>query len=381
MATHNSSLLNSQHVKRRKNNYPVQGSSALQGLEQRPISKNRTTATKIPPSHYNGMRTYTIEEAPDKLSWIKKINLSPTILLVILSGAAILFFSLYALMWNYDVIEIKASDDDLLKQRLLSYATANSNIRLPTDDYIFNVNETFTWQNYVVKRGDNVSKIASDHFISIDAVIASNNMSNARSLREGEILRLPNMDGIPYTVASGDSLKKIADNFNVPLEAILDANDIQNDNIKIGTVYFIPGAKMKSEDLQLALGELFVYPVTGRLSSSYGWRKDPFTGLRRYHRALDLSAPLGTPVKASMAGKVTTVSVDDTYGNYVIITHSGGFQSMYAHLKTVSAKQGASIRQGEPLGEVGSTGHSTGAHLHFAIYKNNAAVNPLDYLK
>jgi murein DD-endopeptidase MepM/ murein hydrolase activator NlpD len=189
------------------------------------------------------------------------------------------------------------------------------------------------------------------------------------------------MNGIPYKVEKGDSLKKIAEKFDVPIEAILDANDIQDDNITAGTSYFIPGAKMRTEDLKLAMGELFIYPVSGRLSSSYGWRKDPFTGLRRYHRALDLAAASGTAVKAAMDGKVTTVDNNETFGNYIIMTHPGGWQTMYAHLKSTSVKPGERVEQGAKIGEVGSTGRSTGAHLHFAIYKNSRAVNPLDYLR
>jgi murein DD-endopeptidase MepM/ murein hydrolase activator NlpD/phage tail protein X len=278
-------------------------------------------------------------------------------------------------------IEIKTTHDDIMRRKLLEYAAANASVQLPTDDVIFNTSETFSWLNYTVKRGDSVSKIAADHSLSMDAIIASNNLSNARNLREGDIIRIPNMDGIPYTVVKGDTLKGIAEKFNVPLEAILDANDIQNDNISAGTVYFIPGAKMRAEDLRLAMGDLFVYPVHGRLTSPYGWRKDPFSGQRRYHRALDIAAPSGTAVKAAMAGKVTTVGTNEIFGNYVIITHSGGFQSMYAHLKSSSVVQGVGVKQGDIIGEVGSTGRSTGPHLHFAIYKNQRAVNPLDYLK
>ncbi|GMO48712.1 MAG: M23 family metallopeptidase [Termitinemataceae bacterium] len=379
MAGQNNSILKTQHVKRRKNTYSVHGSSALQGLEQHPL-KRQLPLSKIPPP----LRFTQQNDAPpsyNRAAVVKKSSLSPTLLLVILSGTAVLFFSLYALLWSYDPIEIKPTDDEIIKKRLLSYAAANANIVIPTDDYIFNTNESFSWKNYVVKKGDTVSKIALDNAVSMDAIIASNDMKNARSLRQGEILRIPNMDGIPYKVASGDSLKKISDKFNVPVEAILDANDIQDDNIKAGSVYFIPGAKMRPEDLKLVLGDFFIYPVIGRLSSTYGWRKDPFTGLRRYHRALDLAAPFGSAVKAASSGKVRTIGYNDTFGNYIILTHSEGFRSMYAHLKTVSVKKDAFVNQGDKIGEVGNTGHSTGAHLHFAIHKNGTAVNPLEYLK
>jgi murein DD-endopeptidase MepM/ murein hydrolase activator NlpD len=231
-----------------------------------------------------------------------------------------------------------------------------------------------------VKKGDSISKIAAAFSISMDAIIASNSIANARRLREGETLRIPNMDGIPYTVKKGDSLSKISSSQGVPLEVILDANDLQSSVITQGTVLFIPGARMRSEDLKLALGELFIYPIRGRLTSPYGWRNDPISGVRRFHAALDLAAPIGVPVKAAMDGRVSATGTNATYGNFIILSHSGGYQTMYAHLNAVSVKQGDYVNQGAPIGEVGNTGYSTGPHLHFAVYKNGRVVNPLDFL-
>ncbi|MCL2319789.1 MAG: M23 family metallopeptidase, partial [Treponema sp.] len=241
--------------------------------------------------------------------------------------------------------------------------------------------ETFAWQTYKVKKGDSVSKIAAAFSISMDAVIASNGITNARSLREGEELRIPNMDGIPYTVKSGDSLSGISRAKGVPLEAILDANNLESDKINAGMSLFIPGARMKSEDLKLALGELFMYPLNAsRLSSPFGWRDDPFTGVRTYHAAVDLSAPQGTPIKAAMDGKVAAQGYNATYGNYIILSHSSVYQTMYAHLHTVLVKKGDVVKQGSQIGTVGTTGYSTGPHLHFGVFKNGRAVNPLDFL-
>jgi murein DD-endopeptidase MepM/ murein hydrolase activator NlpD len=167
----------------------------------------------------------------------------------------------------------------------------------------------------------------------------------------------------------------------VPLEAILDANDLQSDVINAGTTPFIPGARMNREELKLALGELFIYPLKGsRLSSPFGWRNDPISEVRRHHAAVDLSAPQGTAVWAAMEGKVSVVSYDRTYGNYIIIGHPGGYQTMYAHLHSTSVKAGEAVAQGAKIGTVGSTGYSTGPHLHFAVFKNGRAVNPLEYM-
>jgi murein DD-endopeptidase MepM/ murein hydrolase activator NlpD len=117
------------------------------------------------------------------------------------------------------------------------------------------------------------------------------------------------------------------------------------------------------------------------MSSPYGWRTDPIAKVGRFHSAIDLAAPLGTPVNATMDGKVSRVAVNSVYGKYIILTHGGGYQSLYAHLSMVSVHQGASVSQGSKIGEVGSTGYSTGPHLHFAVFKNNKAINPLEVLQ
>jgi murein DD-endopeptidase MepM/ murein hydrolase activator NlpD len=246
--------------------------------------------------------------------------------------------------------------------------------------------EAFEWDEYTVQRGDTISGIAMDHALSMDAIVASNNITNAGLLRIGEKLKIPNMDGIPYTVKSGDTLEKISKLMGVPFTAILDANDIQDSNIKTDTVLFIPGAKMKSDELNKALGvgatgDSFIYPIRARLTSPFGWRDDPFTGARTYHAALDLAAALGTPVKASMKGTVSSAGQNAVYGKFVIITHSNGYQTMYGHLSAISVAQGTTVEQGAKIGEVGSTGRSTGPHLHFALFKNSRAVNPLEFLK
>jgi murein DD-endopeptidase MepM/ murein hydrolase activator NlpD len=249
-----------------------------------------------------------------------------------------------------------------------------------SEDIPLDLKETFSWLNYTVKRGDSVSKIAAAFGISMDAIIASNGITNVRRLYQGQTIKIPNMDGIPYTVKAGDSLHKISSSMNVPLEAILDANDVQNENIIPGTVLFIPGAKMRAEDLKLALGELFIYPIRGRLTSPFGWRHDPISGVRRYHAAIDLAAPIGTPVKAAMDGRVSTVGYNGTYGKFIIVNHNNGFQTMYAHLSVTSVTQGSLVNQGTKIGEVGNTGYSTGPHLHFAVFKNGRAVNPRELL-
>jgi murein DD-endopeptidase MepM/ murein hydrolase activator NlpD len=302
-------------------------------------------------------------------------------LLVILLVTALAIFAYNALLWQRNYDALSPIEDSLAEPELHNYVWPAQSPAGESDEMPLPTTETFSWTDYKVLKGDSISKIAASYDLSMDAVIASNSITRARALREGEVLRIPNMDGIPVTVRRGDTLSKIGANYGVPVTAILDANDLESEELTEGLSLFIPGAKMKGEELRAVIGDLFIYPVRGRLSSPYGWRSDPISGERRYHAAIDLAANQGTPVKAAMEGRVTSIGFNSTYGNYITITHSGGYQTMYAHLSTVGVEKNQYVAQGKEIGKVGSTGYSTGSHLHFAIYKNNRSLNPLDYLK
>jgi murein DD-endopeptidase MepM/ murein hydrolase activator NlpD len=253
-------------------------------------------------------------------------------------------------------------------------------IQEQSGEFPLEIMDKFEWSSYKVKKGDSVSKISAKFEVSMDAIISSNEIRNARRLREGETLRIPNIDGISYTIKKGDSLSNISKIYNVPLEVILDVNDLSSANIKEGGTLFIPGAKMPSGDLRLALGDLFIYPIRKNISSNFGWRKDPFTGEQSYHSGIDMKANSGTAVKAAMDGTVSAVSNSRVYGNYIIMSHDNGYQTLYAHLSAFSIKQGDNVTQGKKIGEVGNTGLSTGPHLHFGVFRNGKWVNPLDLL-
>jgi len=303
-------------------------------------------------------------------------------LMSVLVVAGIILFSLVALHWKFpSELSLNMNSDGLAERNLASYAGVPSlDVPVPDQDIPLDLMESFEWKTYKVQSGDSVFKIARDFGISMDAIIASNNISNARRLSAGMVLRIPNIDGIPYTVKKGDTLSRISASMNVPLEVILDVNDIRSDTITPGQVLFMPGARMPNDALKLALGEQFIYPIKGRLTDSYGFRNDPFTNVRAFHAAVDLAAPIGVPIKAAMDGKVAYVGNSASYGKFVILSHAGGYQTLYAHMSVIAVKQGDTVIQGNKIGEVGTTGKSTGPHLHFAIYKNNKPVNPLDFL-
>jgi murein DD-endopeptidase MepM/ murein hydrolase activator NlpD len=299
---------------------------------------------------------------------------------------AVLLFSFVVLTWQPGSlnrgVSISPGEDSTIQGDLAAYAGLGERPEVGAD-FPLQITELFTTEPYTVRKGDTVSELANRYKVSMGAIIALNNIPNARLLREGTVLKIPNMDGIPYIVKNRDTYGKIAEAMKIPLDVILDANDIQNEEILAGTMLFVPGAHMKNEDLKMALGDSFMWPIKNRITSPFGWRPDPFTGAaRRAHEGIDIAANIGNSVKAAMDGRAVTIGRNDpVYGNYVILSHSNGFQTLYAHLSIVSVKLNDSVRQGVKIGEAGKTGYATGSHLHFGVYKNGKSVDPLLYLE
>ena len=121
-------------------------------------------------------------------------------------------------------------------------------------------------------------------------------------------------------------------------------------------------------------------PVEGWFSHGFGWRKDPWTGVREFHRGIDIVADQGTEILAPADGVVSRTARASDYGNVVDLSHGNGYKTRYAHLSKVLVKQGDQIKRGQVLGRVGSTGRSTGAHLHYEVFRDDRRVNPWKYL-
>ncbi|MEM9210410.1 MAG: DUF5930 domain-containing protein [Pseudomonadota bacterium] len=136
--------------------------------------------------------------------------------------------------------------------------------------------------------------------------------------------------------------------------------------------------------MKIAAGKIpLLNPVRGsyRWTSGYGFRRDPFTGGRRMHSGVDMAGPMGTPIVAAGDGVVTEAGWRSGYGRIVIIKHAQGFESYYAHLNKIRVTKGEIVSQGDRIGDMGTTGRSTGVHLHYEIRIGGKAVNPMTYLK
>lgn len=124
------------------------------------------------------------------------------------------------------------------------------------------------------------------------------------------------------------------------------------------------------------LREGLVAPVPGRVTSNYGMRRHPILGYSRMHRGMDFKAGYGTPIYAVTDGRVSFAGRHGGHGNFVKLSHSGGLQSGYAHMSRIAVNNGQNVRRGQVIGYVGSTGLSTGPHLHYEMYRGGASINP-----
>jgi murein DD-endopeptidase MepM/ murein hydrolase activator NlpD len=124
----------------------------------------------------------------------------------------------------------------------------------------------------------------------------------------------------------------------------------------------------------------YIKPVSGRVSSPYGYRIHPVLGYKKFHTGIDFAASSGTSVRSVKSGTVIVAQYNSSYGNYIIVDHGNGVSSLYAHLRGFNVSYGSRVSQGDTIGFVGSTGMSTGPHLHFEIRINGSHVNPAPYL-
>ena len=246
-------------------------------------------------------------------------------------------------------------------------------------------NLEITYQTYRVKSGDMIGFIADAFDVTQDTIISVNNIKQSRLIQPGQYLKIPSMPGIIYTVKkNGETPVTIAEKYKVNADKTALANNVSLDTeFKAGTSLFVPEAELDWATRQEINGDLFKKPLHARywLSSNYGWRASPFNaGKRTFHGGIDMAVSQGTPIYAALDGTVTAVGYNATYGNYVIITHHSGYKTLYGHMKSTACRKGNFVYTNTVIGYVGSTGMSTGPHLHFTVYKNGKTINPMTVL-
>ncbi len=264
------------------------------------------------------------------------------------------------------------------------YSVGNSNLfttkisQHPRDSIIY----------HKVASGDTLASIAKKFDISVDTIKWENDL-DSDDITIGETLKIPPITGIVHKVVSGDTVYSIAEKYNTDAQKIAnfpfnEFADLDTFALVAGQILYVPEGTPPSAaphftqptTPQFFAGQTgsssFIWPTTGAITQYPIW----------YHMALDIANSASPPVIAADSGTVSySGCIGWGYGCHVIIDHGNGYQSLYGHLSSLMVSAGQGVSKGSTIGIMGSTGRSTGAHLHFEIRENGALANPLSFLQ
>ncbi len=233
---------------------------------------------------------------------------------------------------------------------------------------------------YIVNAGDNLTSIASKLGCSQADLIALNKISNPGLIREGQVLVIPGPVNY-HLVSPGETLTGIARNYGVSVEQLAEYNSINNkDQLFPGQRLLIINSSnnnnstITSSSSRGLANMIMDWPVVGWISSPFGQRDG------RPHEGVDIAANMGDPVKAAMSGKVIYAGSRGTYGLTVILDHGDGITTLYAHCSQILVNKGQRVQQGDIIAKVGSTGRSTGPHLHMELRSEGVPYDPLLFI-
>lgn len=251
---------------------------------------------------------------------------------------------------------------------------------------------------YTVAGGDTLSTIAHRYGLGTKTLLWANGLSERDFIKPGQEIKIPPQDGVLYIVRKGDTLASIAKKYDGSSETILSANQLASAaDLTVGTEIIVPGGeppapvvvtppkKAPSRSIIGTIvsggkrpasikgnGKLFVWPTPSRRINQY------FRG--SYHTGVDIDGDYSSPLYAAAAGKVVYASYDSSgYGLHVIIDHGNGYRTLYGHASKIFVKSGQYVTQGQTIAMMGSTGRSTGTHLHFEIRTSGGFLNPLSF--
>lgn len=239
---------------------------------------------------------------------------------------------------------------------------------------------------YICAGGETAAEVAETTGVPAPLLLAANDCEAESSFLTGELLRIPAELFFSVSVQPGDTLYSLAQSYGVTVEQIQDWNQVRAERLRVGMELRIPlgeevaaisgGQQISPALAQLShRGEELALPVLGQVSSPFGPRWGSF------HYGLDLAADQGTPVAAAAAGLVTEADwKNDAYGYAVMIDHGNGMETLYGHCSQLLVEEGQQVRVGEAIALVGSTGNSTGPHVHFEVRLQGECQDPLDYL-
>lgn len=242
--------------------------------------------------------------------------------------------------------------------------------------------ESLTIYQYIPREGDDLFSLAARCNMPYAALASLNRIRHPVMLETGSPLLLPSSPGIFIPAEPSSELEQLLAAARFP------GRDAEGVAVTIGSApgnrtafFFYPGADFSSTERAFFLNAGFRFPLRSfRLTSPYGIRQNPITGTVRLHQGLDLAAPAGSDVFAAGEGIVTEIGEDPVYGIYVIIKHGESWASLYGHLQKTEISLHSPVKSGTLIGRVGTTGQSTGPHLHFELRQNGRAQDPGKYL-
>jgi hypothetical protein len=245
-------------------------------------------------------------------------------------------------------------------------------------DALENLADALTIYAYTPAAGEDLLSLAARCNIPYASIVTLNHISHSTDLEDAGTLLLPSMPGLYIPEEPGTDLEQLLrsgrdEDVGIPL-TIRHGGSVER-------FRFIPGEDFSPTERTFFLTPGFRFPLRNyRVTSSFGPRVNPVTGNFRVHQGLDLAAPLGTEVYAARDGVVIEQGEDAIYGKYIIIQHGDSWVSLYGHLSEINTVLLSSVRSGTIIGKVGSTGQSTGPHLHFELRQHGKAQDPGKYL-
>lgn len=248
--------------------------------------------------------------------------------------------------------------------------------------------------DYEVQAMDTIGTIASKFGVSIDTVLWANNLKETDKIKPGQMIKIPPVTGIVHAVRKGDTIYSISKKYEAEAQAIVDYpfNTFTDDEtfaLAVGQTLVVPDGikpdvkpvspistlarRLTPDAGSVSATGTFVWPAAGRISQRYVW----------YHKGVDIANKAGGSILAADAGEVILAGWPDNrgYANRVIIDHGNGYETLYAHLSSVSVQAGQRVNSGDVIGTMGCTGRCTGTHLHFEIRESGRLLDPLGFLK
>ncbi len=233
---------------------------------------------------------------------------------------------------------------------------------------------------YVVRPDDTLGGIAQMFDVSVNTILWANNLSRGQAIKEGDTLVILPITGLRHTVARGETIESIATKYKGDAQEIIQFNDLESDQtLAVGDIIMIPDGEEAAVATKRPAPK---NPVRGSRGPSFvGYYQRPIAGgvktqgLHGYN-GVDLAGKLGAPIVAAAGGQVIiskTGGWNGGYGNYIVVAHPNGTQTLYAHNTSNEVVVGQGVEQGQVIGAIGSTGRSTGPHVHFEV---RGAKNP-----